>query len=193
MKSLNRILPFMTLVGLALFLSACNPSQLSGGALHQMSGSGSLEADLPSSIYPSAGNPTNPITTAGPTPADPPPQTLGSYPWLMIIEYKISADRQTVEVRALVLDENDPPGLPVFFGYLKNTDDLPETRNLRIPIIVEDRVAGLVSFTIPYRWFVSNKTVGVMTGPFYTNASFPLCDFDQDDLEHVDDKYLLGF
>ncbi len=191
MKSLNRIL-LITLCGLVPLLSACTASQFPLGALNQKSSSDSKEAGLPSTTPPSGGDSSSPIPT-GPTPADPPPQTLGSYPWLMIIKYQISADRRTVQVRALVLEENDPPGIPVFSGYLRNTDDLAETRNLRIPIVVEDRLAGLVSFTIPYRWFISNKTFGVMTGSFYTNAKFPLCDFDQDDLENVGAKFLIDF
>ena len=175
MKSLNRILPLMTLSGLALLFSACTASQSPGGSFSQMVGSQSQQADLSSAPPPTQGGTASPVPTGGePTPADPPPQTLGSYPWLMIIKYQISADRKTVQVRALALEENDPPGLPVFSGYLINTE-YPETSNLRIPIVIEDRLAGLISFTIPYSWFTSNKTDGIMTGPFYTNAEFPLC------------------
>ena len=141
-----------------------------------MFGSQSLQADLSSTTTPSQGGTASPAPTGGGgiTPAVPPPQTLGSYPWLRIMKYQISADRQTVQVTAFVLDEDDPPGLPVFSGYLKNTE-YPETINLRIPIVIVDRLAGLVSFTIPYKWFTSNKTEGIMTGPFYTNEEFPLC------------------
>lgn len=121
-----------------------------------------------------------------PAPADPPPQTLGSYPWLMIIKYEISANREMVKVRALVLEEDDPPGIPVFSGYIQNKRDHIEARNLKVPILVEDSLTGLVSFTIPYRWFFSNKTEGILTGPFYQDASFPLCDFDDDDLQNVE-------
>ena len=175
MKSLNRILPLMTLSGLALLFSACTANQVPGGSFSQMVGSQSQQADLSSAPPPTQGGTASPVPTGGgPTPADPPPQTLGSYPWLRIMKYQISADRQTVQVTAFVLDEDDPPGLPVLSGYLKNTE-FPETINLRIPIVIVDRLAGLVSFTIPYRWFTSNKTEGTMTGPFYSNEKFPLC------------------
>ncbi len=105
--------------------------------------------------------------------ADPPPVTLGSYPWLLITEVQTLENGNTI-VRGLVLDENDPPGIPVFKGHLIRRDDAGF--HAAVPIHVRNRITGEVWFEIPTTW-VESKLIAVMSGPGYTNTDFPVCDF----------------
>ena len=106
-------------------------------------------------------------------PADPPPITLGSYPWILITKVTKSPDSMMTTVEGLVLDLDDPPGIPTKFGYLRVGE---EESKVTYPIKVEDRLKGIISFQIPTSVFHPKELTAVMTGPGYTNIDFPVCE-----------------
>ncbi len=113
-------------------------------------------------------------TSYEPVLAEPPPVTLGSYPWIIVLDTKLSADGTMLTVRGLVLDEDDPPGIPTRSGYLRVSR---LSSKVIYPIVVEDRLKGIITFQIPATLSLKdNKLTAVMTGPGYTNIDFPVCD-----------------
>ncbi len=78
-------------------------------------------------------------------------------------------------VEGLVLDLDEPPGIPTKFGYLRVGN---KNSTVTYPIKVEDRATGKISFKIPttvYNDANSKKLTAVMTGPGYTSIDFPVC------------------
>ncbi len=106
-------------------------------------------------------------------PADPPPVTLGSYPWILITKVTKSPDMTMTTVEGLVLDLDDPPGIPTKFGYLRVGE---EESKVTYPIKVDDRLKGIISFQLPTSVYNQEELIAVMTGPGYTNIDFPVCE-----------------
>ena len=148
------------LVGVALLFS-CSDKALNFDSSKASTSSFSIE---------SSGAAATPETTS--VPADPPPITLGSYPWIIMTKVTRSLDQTMTTVEGLVLDEDDPPGIYTFSGYLR----VGRSSKVTYPIIVLDRVKGKISFQIPTALFDPDNLTAVMTGPGYTNIDFPVCE-----------------
>lgn len=176
------------LIVIPLLFVGCNSRQFSTnlGSSNSSSMSGDMiAADANASGIGAAAvvatNTGNASTTAAtgttsyePVLAEPPPVTLGSYPWIIVLDTKLSPDGSMRTVRGLVLDEDDPPGIPTRSGYLRvgrrNSKEI-------YPIFVEDRQKGIITFQIPATLSFNDKSLtAVMTGPGYTNIDFPVCD-----------------
>ena len=157
----------ITLISIPLFLAACSN-------IKNLSTVSSSLPDFASSI--AAGTlPTGSTTTTSNDPvlAEPPPITLGSYPWIVITKAIKSADGKTVTYQGLVLDEDDPPGIYTRSGYLRVG---PRSNTVIYPIVVLNNAKGLISFQIPVGLFNNVEMTAVMTGPGYTDVDFPVCD-----------------
>ncbi len=121
--------------------------------------------------------PSIPGSDSAPEPAEPPPITLGSYPWILIQKVEPLPDG-TTKYYGIALDENDPPGIPISSGYLRY-NHARSSKWIQVPIRITDKRKGFLEFTLPKGLkFTVDEIDVILSGPGYTSGVFPVCDFD---------------
>jgi hypothetical protein len=161
----------ITVILLTVILAGCAPGQVSMGGMAD--GGTSLDKDAPSDTSNSG---TIPPTSTDDQ-AEPPPITLGSYPWVVITKVEKVPGTANIRVYGIVLDEKKPPGIYIRDGYM--FVEAAGRSRLTVPLTVISKKDGLIS------WEMGNLEMkhareldAVMTGPGYTNVKFPVCDYE---------------
>ncbi|WP_413288640.1 hypothetical protein [Bdellovibrio sp. HCB337] len=154
-------------------LAACSPQ---GTTFHTGAGTTTLGSTANTD---NSGTEKENTDSPQPEPAEPPPVTLGSYPWIIVTGYHYSHDSKVAIFKGISWDENWdddeplPDGTPFFSGYVIRKDD----RRTKYPIEIEDARKGRLSFTVPASWVHEDMLV-VLSGPGYQNEDFRVCDFE---------------